>query len=155
MRKISCLPCCTNGESEKDDTGGCTPNFAILPDNAYRRILVVEDNHISVEIMRRILRTRPVSVESTEDGMRALEYITTRKNLLSLLIIDVHIPSLDGLTLLKCIRDRKIHIPAIIITADKNIKLNEMQYQSTILYKPITSSVFLTTVDTMLAIDAR
>ena len=80
-------------------------------------LLVVDDNEMNREILRRGLQRRGYSVAVTEDGTQALEQI--EKNSFDLILLDVLMPGMSGLEVLSVIR--KTHpatrLPVIMATA--------------------------------------
>ncbi|HZK34520.1 MAG TPA: response regulator transcription factor [Bacillota bacterium] len=77
-------------------------------------ILVVDDDKEIVQAIAINLEQNGYKVCKAYDGMQALDYVTSRK--LQLIIIDVMMPRLDGLSAIMRIRQRK-NIPIIIISA--------------------------------------
>lgn len=126
----------------------------ILPDDEYIRILLAEDNKITLEIMKRMLSQRSnIIVETVTDGARALELVTNTnsKNRYSLVVLDVHLVSMDGDAVVKGIRRRNIDVPILIVTADeklaarcKRIGANE------VMIKPLKRALFLAAIDELI-----
>lgn len=83
------------------------------------RILVVDDNADMRRYVRRILREHWV-IETSSDGMSALERV--RKSPPDLLIADLMMPGLDGLSLVSAIRDHAAtaEIPVLVLSARSN-----------------------------------
>jgi len=83
------------------------------------RVLLVEDDIQLNTTITSYLETKPFEVTSIEDGEEAIDLID--KNIFDLYLIDINIPSISGLELLKYIRKTNIHVPIIIITASLEI----------------------------------
>jgi DNA-binding response OmpR family regulator len=81
-----------------------------------KRILIVEDDPSIAELEKDYLDVAGFQVSICPDGSRALELI--RKNDYDLLIIDIMLPGLDGLEILRRIRDEK-NIPVLLVSAKK------------------------------------
>ena len=79
------------------------------------RILVVDDDKDIRQLLEDRLRARGYEVETETDGIRALDAIHSRR--FSGLILDIGLPSLDGMEVLKQIRQTDQHIPIIMVTA--------------------------------------
>lgn len=81
------------------------------------RILIAEDDPEIVRLMQRLLEPT-YEVEVYGDGLQALQRLDTDP-LPELLILDVMMPHLDGVTLLKSVKShpRTKNIPAIIVSA--------------------------------------
>ncbi|MCX8059173.1 MAG: response regulator [Spirochaetes bacterium] len=88
-------------------------------------ILVVDDSKFIVEVIKNILLLEGFQVETETDSEKAL-FLTEIKKY-DLLILDISMPKIDGLTLISEIRKRKLNqnTPIIIISAynQKNIIL--------------------------------
>jgi DNA-binding response OmpR family regulator len=77
-------------------------------------LLIVEDDATVRETLALNLRAEGYVVETAEDGEQALE--RTRQVNPDLVVLDVMLPKLDGLTLLRILR-RKSRVPVILLTA--------------------------------------
>ena len=100
-----------------------------------KRILLVDDEKAILEMLPLALQKRgadPDSIETASDGVEALEKIT-RKNP-SLLITDIAMPRLDGISLLKSLQERGLQVPTVVIsgyfTSDKPEAFSELLSQS-------------------------
>lgn len=78
-------------------------------------ILVVDDDADIRQLIQDRLGAQGYQVTTESDGLRVLE--TLRMNRFSGVMLDIGIPSYDGMTLLKEIRQQDPHIPVIMITA--------------------------------------
>lgn len=79
------------------------------------KILIIEDDIQLNTTITNFLRYKGCQTTSVEDGEEALEYID--KNFYDLYIIDINIPKVSGLEVLKYIRQKDLITPVIIITA--------------------------------------
>lgn len=79
------------------------------------KILLLEDEVMLNESICEYLHSEGHQVESFFDGLKALEAI--KESAYDLLILDITVPGLDGLTFLEKIHALKIHVPAIYISA--------------------------------------
>ena len=93
-----------------------------------RKILIVDDEFIEREILCNML-DELYSVETAEDGSSALEIIKRDKFTLSLVILDLHMPKMDGYSLLKIIRaDNELRrIPVIVLTSEKGAEVKSLK----------------------------
>jgi DNA-binding response OmpR family regulator len=82
-----------------------------------RRALVVEDDPDIVELLVHYLTAEGWTIDATDDGRKALERI--RSESYQLLILDLQLPGLDGLSLCAEVRrDKRTHeIPVVMLTA--------------------------------------
>ena len=83
------------------------------------KVLLVEDDTQLNTTIASYLETIPFEVTSAEDGEEAIDIIDD--NIFDLYLIDINIPTISGLDLLKYIRQTDIHVPIIIITASLEI----------------------------------
>lgn len=86
------------------------------------KILVLEDNERLANLMVEALEQKKYHVDLFSDGKKALESID---NGYDCFILDINVPGLDGISLLKEIRSMDAHTPAIVISA--NIELDTIQ----------------------------
>jgi len=79
------------------------------------KILLLEDDHLLNASICKFLTIKGHSVQSYRDGESALDAIM--KTCYDLLLLDINVPSINGLTLLKILNKDKIKIPTIFISA--------------------------------------
>lgn len=79
------------------------------------RILVVEDNVTLAGGLERIMRQNGYAVDVVHDGASAEAVIATEK--FDVVILDLNLPEIDGLSVLRGIRSRQIETAVLILTA--------------------------------------
>ncbi len=79
------------------------------------RILIVEDEEAIARVVERRLRQEGYKAEIVADGEAALDSIYKAPP--SLIILDITLPSIDGITVTRELRESKIHVPIIMVTA--------------------------------------
>ena len=79
------------------------------------RILIAEDEHEIAKALKVILEKHKYSADIVSNGSDALEYI--RQIRYDALILDIMMPLVDGLEVLKTIRSEGINTPALFVTA--------------------------------------
>src|ERR1700719_2674422 len=79
------------------------------------RILVVEDEKRIADFLSRGLENGGYSVEVAGDGATALERVHATEY--DLIILDLGLPDMDGIAVLKKIRTRKTSPPVLILSA--------------------------------------
>ena len=83
--------------------------------NSTCRVLVVDDNAEQVNILKKILVREGYEVSSAIRGADALKIV--QEESIDVLITDMSMPEMDGITLLKKAKVIKKNLPVIIITA--------------------------------------
>jgi diguanylate cyclase (GGDEF)-like protein len=94
----------------------------------HRKVLIVDDEYIEREMLGAMLCDM-YEVVYAENGALALDMIRRDKLTLSLVILDLHMPELDGYSLLKMIRgDSELRrIPIIVLTSEKEAEVKSLQ----------------------------
>jgi DNA-binding response OmpR family regulator len=86
------------------------------------RILVVEDEIKVASFIRRALEEESYAVDVCGDGMQGLEMAREANDgRYDLLILDVMLPGLSGLEVLKTLRKESISVPVLILTARSQV----------------------------------
>ncbi len=82
-----------------------------------KRILVVEDNTVIMELIRFLLTTFGYESKEAKDGFEALKI--AKENRFDLILLDIQLPGFDGLEVLKEIKKLpEVHkTPVIALTA--------------------------------------
>jgi signal transduction histidine kinase/CheY-like chemotaxis protein/ligand-binding sensor domain-containing protein len=91
------------------------------------RVLLVEDNMINVKVATQLLKKWNVEVDIAMDGEKAVEKFESGKY--DLILMDLHLPGMDGFDATRIIRKKDPIIPIIALTAaavneEKNKALN-------------------------------
>ena len=94
----------------------------------HRTILIVDDEIIEREMLGAMLQDS-YTVIYAENGAVALDIIKQDKLTLSLIILDLHMPEMDGYSLLKIIRfDSELRrIPVIVLTSEREAEITVLQ----------------------------
>ena len=83
------------------------------------RILIVEDELHLAEALTHILRKNNYTVDAVYDGEAGLD--NALSNIYDVIILDIMLPKVDGITILKEIRTEGISTPVILLTAKGEI----------------------------------
>ncbi|MBS0354838.1 MAG: sigma-54-dependent Fis family transcriptional regulator [Proteobacteria bacterium] len=83
-------------------------------------ILVADDEPHMRRVLEIMLRQMGHTVFSAADGLEALEL--ARQNPLDLIITDMRMPHMDGITLLSRLREEGLAVPVIVITAHGTVE---------------------------------
>lgn len=82
-----------------------------------QKVLIVDDNGTSRELVRAILKTVRCEIIEAADGLEALNLL--RQEHPDLVLLDIDMPSLDGLAVVKAIRQDAalVDLPVVAVTA--------------------------------------
>lgn len=99
------------------------------------KVLIVEDDPMVTQLNKKYVQSVPgfIVVDTKTNGEDALIFLKTTK--IDLLILDVYMPKMDGITLLEEMRKNFIKTDVILVTAakevveiDKALKLGAVDY---------------------------
>jgi DNA-binding response OmpR family regulator len=79
------------------------------------KILVVEDDRTVGQYVRRGLEEQRLHVDLVEDGLEGLRYASGGSY--DLVILDLRLPGMTGLEVLRTLRDRGLTVPILVLTA--------------------------------------
>jgi two-component system, cell cycle response regulator DivK len=122
-----------------------------------KKILIVEDNPMNMELIMDLLELSGYDVTKAEDGMKALELLAAKK--FDIILLDMQLPKMDGLEVLDRIKKNPAtaDIPVIAVTAhamkgseEHFIGMGCVDYVS----KPIDIHKFRSLIDKHLGEDA-
>ena len=105
----------TNSQSEFDSING------------RRRILIVEDEIINQEMLRFMLKDS-YELLVADTGKAALETVRDNAETLSLILLDLNLPDLHGLDVLRMVKGdpHSARIPIIVLTAEKDAEVESL-----------------------------
>ena len=91
-------------------------------------VLVVDDQEINRDVLGMILEDY-YEIIYASNGMEALAQIQANRDELSVVLLDLLMPEMDGFQVLACVRadESYNHIPIIVLTAEKNAELRALQ----------------------------
>ena len=82
-----------------------------------KRLLIVDDMEIDRVILKSILSTEFEILEANGGNM-AFEYITTRRDQLDVILLDISMPHIDGFDVLRFMKEKEVDIPVFLVTAE-------------------------------------
>lgn len=90
-------------------------------------ILIVEDEFVSREILRRTIED-DYDLLLAANGAEALEHIRNNGNRISLALLDLNLPDMNGLEILRLLQEREENesIPAIVLTSDIDAEVDSL-----------------------------
>lgn len=83
------------------------------------RILIVEDEVHLAEAVTQILKKHNYSVDAVHDGRSGLDYALS--GIYDLLLLDIMMPEMDGISVLRALRNKEVATPVIFLTAKGEI----------------------------------
>ena len=86
-------------------------------------ILVVDDNEINRYVTNKILTQCGFEVDLAEDGQIAVDKVATKQY--DLILMDLHMPIMDGYEATIRLRQQGVHIPIIALTANLPNEIDE------------------------------
>src|SRR5262249_45339189 len=106
-------------KDEKEQSQVAVSSFILPPPSVPLRILVAEDNAFNAQLLEQLLVRRGHLVLPANNGRQALSLAKAES--FDLLLLDVHMPELDGFQVIKAIREQERlaggHLPVIALTA--------------------------------------
>ena len=107
-------------------------------------IVLIDDDRLWREAVVALLRAEGFEIEVAEDGQRGLELLDRSEPLL--VILDVHLPRLSGVDLLRELRRRGQQVPILMVSSEDQAGLMaqaQAEGASSFLRKPIASDLLL------------
>ena len=111
-------------------------------------ILLVDDERQVRCLIKTILAGQGFEVVEAEDGLRAFSTLQEFKGELSLIVSDVRMPSLDGISLCKQVKKGFPHIPVLLCSGDA---LEACGVGDGFLQKPVQPDVLIRAVRDLVA----
>ena len=119
-----------------------------------RRVLLVEDNAINMEIAKMILEQKNFQVETAENGREAVDKVSaSRPGTYDVILMDIQMPVMDGYAATRAIRalpDRELaSVPVIAMTANafsEDIRATEEAGMQAHIAKPVDVDVMMRTL---------
>ncbi len=100
--------------------------------NGKRQILIADDEMINREILGEILKN-DYEVLFAADGGETMEMVRRYSSTLSLVLLDILMPVMSGLEVLKAMKGDEIlsHIPVIVMTAERDTEVESLRLGAT------------------------
>ncbi len=119
--------------SDTADAGAC--DLALSGSYPGKRVLVVEDNAINLEVARELLRLAHIEVDTATDGEQAVRMVTEREpGRYDLVLMDVMMPRMDGHQATRAIRahggEYCSRLPIVAMTANAFAEDVQAAYES-------------------------
>lgn len=109
------------------------------------KILVVDDLELNRELLSDIL-TEDYDILMAEDGVQAIQMLDALQNEISIVLLDLQMPNLDGFGVLAAMREHHLleHIPVLVITGEQSTVIESECFQlgvSDFIHKPFEPSL--------------
>ena len=93
--------------------------LAVHPDMTARKILVVEDNDMNMQLVEFLLEEGGYDIVKATSGEEALAHHARRPAAPDLILMDIHLPGMDGLSVVRAMKadERTARIPILALTA--------------------------------------
>lgn len=90
-----------------------------MEESSKKHVLVVDDDITNRRILEDYLEEEGMRYTSLEDGVKALSYLESGDSKVDLVLLDIMMPHMDGLDVLRAIRSNEAlaHLPVIMQTA--------------------------------------
>jgi signal transduction histidine kinase len=112
-----------------------------------KKILLVEDNKINQMISAKMLKNKGIICDIIDNGEEAIE--TARNNKFDLILMDVHLPGINGTVATEQIRKFDLETPIIALTAislDENREMLLSFGMNDVITKPFIPEEFYSTI---------
>lgn len=90
-----------------------------------KRILLVEDNEINMEVAEFYLNAVHANVDKAWNGLEAVEKVKEQPNQYSLIFMDIMMPKMNGDEAAKCIRKINPSIPIVAMSAQSEYSIDQ------------------------------
>ena len=139
----------------KNDVDKDNSNRNIKVDLSTKRVLLVEDNELNMEVAKELLKITKVDVDTAENGKVAYEKIkNTSPNHYDLVFMDIQMPVMNGYEATKKIRkldrDDVKSLPIIAMTANaflEDIRAAKDAGMNEHIAKPLSIETFVNTME--------
>ena len=115
------------------------------------KIILIEDDQVIADFITKGMREAGFAIDHAVDGQMGLNAVLD--NNYDIAIIDLMLPKLDGLSLISRIREKKINLPVIILSAKRSVDERIVGLQSggdDYLTKPFSFSELLARTEALL-----
>lgn len=81
-----------------------------------KKVLVVDDSKLNLKVAENVLKNFKISTETVTSGLECLSCVKSKKY--DIIFMDIMMPNMSGVEVLKKLREEKVNIPVIALTAD-------------------------------------
>jgi signal transduction histidine kinase len=114
-------------------------------------VLLVEDNLVNQLVAKELLKTMHANVIIADNGEKALEILADKKQAIEVVLMDIQMPVMDGLTATRRIRHQKefANLPIIAMTAHARQEDKERSFAAGMnkhMAKPVNAKLLLSNI---------
>jgi len=134
-------PSNAGNEEEPVYIGSPKPANKPLQAEQPKKILLVDDDSSVLKLAKIVLESAGYKVTAVKDGIEAIMCLSTEE--FDLVLSDIAMPNLDGLRLLEILREKKINVDVVFLTAEtseeRGLALGALDY----IHKPVKKEILL------------
>lgn len=82
--------------------------------NEQHTILIVEDDQILLRMLANMLKEKGLIVLEAKNGLEGMEQIGAKTP--DLMLLDIDMPQMDGITMLRNLKENNIKVPTLMLT---------------------------------------
>ena len=128
------------------------PSLSKRPNSAHLNLLLAEDNLINQRVIRGFLEDLNITIDAVENGLQAVKAVENKNY--DIILMDVQMPKMDGLTATKMIRQElDSNIPIIAMTAHSTKQDSEKSFAAGMnmhLTKPVDVKLLTSVVEDLM-----
>lgn len=92
-----------------------------------KRVLIVEDDEVLARFLERMLRLQGLEVEAAHTGDAAISALHPK---LDIIVLDLNLPGMDGLSVLQHLRSRYRQLPVLVLTGRTRSEISVLALDS-------------------------
>jgi len=81
-----------------------------------KTILIIDDEEDIREVLSAVLKIQGFEILTADSGLKGIEIFQSHRNFISLILLDVMLPDIDGFQIIQVMR-KESKIPVIMLTA--------------------------------------
>lgn len=103
-------------------------NIRYYKENIRRKVLIVEDEFVNQQILGQIISSEYQPIYAN-NGQEALDILHENPQEISLVLLDLNMPVMDGFELMRIMNEEEIlkRIPIIVLTSEKSAEIQSLQ----------------------------
>jgi PAS domain S-box-containing protein len=136
----------------KSEAGPADIDTGLSDDFSAHHILVVEDNTMNYTLLKAYLDRTGVKLSWAKDGRESLEMLAEHSGV-DLVLMDLHMPNMDGFEATKAIRKSNPELPVIAVTAyslEEERKKARQEGFTDFLTKPVSQDTLIKSISSVL-----